>query len=453
MRKNWRNRIRHISLDFIFLPSGFRLVTFAILLTWVMMITACKNDDSSHVHDTFTCPMHPTVISDRPGSCPVCGMDLVRKAREGENVEITEDLARLLKSPAETVVASVNTIRGEYRKHPVHIKAQGVVTYDTRNIYTIPARIGGRLEKFVIKYPFQRIEKGQKVAEIYSPEMVTAQRELLYLIERDPSNEGLIQGAKERLSLLGATAAQIENIIARRKAEYTFAVYSSHQGYVLAEGQAAPSSASLAGTRSAPSSMSGGGMGDMSGAATDRPSQANSSGVASDEIPLREGDYVNAGQTLFRVVNPAMLRIELNVPGSFRESITKDAVVALDFGDGDEIPATVDFIQPFFRDGGEFLTIRVYTKNSGSFTIGQLVNARIESTPVEGLWIPKQAVLDLGSDRIVFVKGKGVFEPKTITTGVESDGLIQVNGLASSEEIAANAQYLVDSESFIRTDP
>jgi hypothetical protein len=86
--------------------------------------------------------MHPTVISDRPGTCPVCGMDLVRKARAGEAVKITEDLSKLLKSPNETVVASINTIKGQYKSVPVSVQAQGVVTYDTRNIYTIPARLG-----------------------------------------------------------------------------------------------------------------------------------------------------------------------------------------------------------------------------------------------------------------------------------------------------------------------
>src|SRR5687768_13897314 len=81
--------------------------SYLVILFVFALAAACSNKEEAHEHDTYTCPMHPTVISDRPGSCPVCGMDLVRKARAGEEIKITEDLAKLLKSPNETVVASI----------------------------------------------------------------------------------------------------------------------------------------------------------------------------------------------------------------------------------------------------------------------------------------------------------------------------------------------------------
>jgi membrane fusion protein, copper/silver efflux system len=143
MRKNWKNN-RMIYL-------------VAVLLT----LASCGQGGEHAEHaDTYTCPMHPTVISDKPGTCPVCGMSLVRKARAGEEVEITEDLAKLIKSPNETVIGSVKTIKGQYKSVPVSIEGQGVVTYDTRNTYTIPSRVGGRLEKVLLKYQFQRVSKG-----------------------------------------------------------------------------------------------------------------------------------------------------------------------------------------------------------------------------------------------------------------------------------------------------
>src|SRR5688572_3515965 len=172
MKKNWRNS----------------LLLTTMLVVILALVASCNKGDHAEHADTYTCPMHPTVISDKPGSCPVCGMDLVRKARAGEEVEITEDLSKLLKSPNETVIASIKTIKGEYKSMPVSTEAQGVVTYDTRNIYTIPTRIGGRLEKVFLKYAFQQVRKGQKVAEIYSPELLTAQRELIFLLENDSEN-------------------------------------------------------------------------------------------------------------------------------------------------------------------------------------------------------------------------------------------------------------------------
>jgi Cu(I)/Ag(I) efflux system membrane fusion protein len=167
-------------------------------------------------------------------------MDLVRKARPGEEVEITEDLARLIKSPNEVVVASIKTVKAEYKSLPATVQAQGVVTYDTRYVYNIPARIGGRLEKVYLKYAFQPVRKGQKVADIYSPELLTAQRELLYLTENDKDNEELIRSAKSKLLLLGASEKQVEEIIARKEAVYTFSIFSGYDGYVISENQRAP---------------------------------------------------------------------------------------------------------------------------------------------------------------------------------------------------------------------
>lgn len=433
MRKNWRNNI-----------------IMAGLFMLLLVVSACKNGDHAEHADTYICPMHPTVVSDRPSTCPVCGMDLVRKARPGEEVEITEDLSRLIKSPNETVVASIKTIKGEYKSMPLTIEAQGIVTYDTRNIYTIPSRIGGRLEKVLLKYPFQTVKKGQKVAEIYSPELLTAQRELLFLLENDSQNESLIRGARERLQLLGASESQINTLIQRNEPQNTVAIYSPYDGYVIAETQQTPIAPMAAPSSS--SSASGGmsdGMGSPS-ASTSIPAQATSTNLTSDLI--REGSYVTSGQTLFKVVNTSALRVELNVPSTVANSITKGSEVKLDFGDGCEQLATVDFIQPFFNEGQEFLTVRVYTKRTDKLHIGHLVKAKVAGASVEALWIPKDALLDLGVDKIVFVKDKKVLKPKKVVVGARTNDVVEIKqGLSSSDEIAVNAQYLIDSESFIKT--
>src|SRR5690349_24696040 len=137
MRTNWRNRKEGTRNE----ERGMRytlVLRTLFLVLWMLLLglTACTSDQAD-TKETYTCPMHPTVISDKPGTCPVCGMELVRKMRPGEEVEITEDLAKLIKSPNEVVVASIKTIKGEFKSMPVSIEAQGIVTYDTRNIYAI----------------------------------------------------------------------------------------------------------------------------------------------------------------------------------------------------------------------------------------------------------------------------------------------------------------------------
>jgi Cu(I)/Ag(I) efflux system membrane fusion protein len=112
----------------------------------------------------------------------------------------------------------------------------------------------------------------------------------------------------------------------------------------------------------------------------------------------------------------------------------------------------VDFVQPFFSEGQDFVKLRVYNSTVSNLHIGHLVTAEINLPPTESLWVPKVAVLDLGNEKIVFIKDRGVLKPKKVVTGIISGDQIEIrSGLASSDEIAANAQYLIDSESFIKT--
>lgn len=413
----------------------------------ILFAAACNTEETSKGDDTYTCPMHPTVISDRPGSCPVCGMDLVRKARAGEEVEITDDLSKLLESPNETVVASIRTIKGEYKSMPLSVQAQGIVTYDTRHIQTIPARVSGRLESVYMKYEFQPVSKGQKIAELYSPELITAQRELIFLLENDPDNQSMIEAARRKLGLLGMSAGQIDVIARSKVTQNTISIYSPYSGYLI-KSQQAPSAPAI----SAPTS--GGGMNDGMGASSSRSGTASATqspaGAITGSIP-REGDYVEASQTLFTIASANALRIELDVPGNYTGAIEKGSKVELELGNSSQEVATVDFVQPFFDEGQEFMKIRVYTGKTKDLHIGHLVNAKISLGSRESLWVPKEAVLDLGAQKIVFLKDRGALKAKEVSAGITAQGMIEIKaGLASSEEIAANAHYLVDSESFIK---
>ncbi len=446
MKNNWRNSNKS-TVNSPQFKVDYRLSTVVrgLLAILLLMLVACSGNKDHASHDTYTCPMHPTVISDKPGSCPVCGMDLVRKARQGEEVEITEDLAMALTSPNETIMASIKTIKAEYKQMSLSIDAQGIVTYDTRNIYTIPARIGGRLEKVFLKSAFQQVNKGQKVVEIYSPELITAQRELLYLLENDAENNELIQSSKNKITLLGASEAQVMDLIQRKDVLNTFPVYSPVSGYLVTEGAKPPTTNRASATGSAASD----GMNEMG--ASSGSSSANASQSVIENSLVREGSYVSTGQTLFKVVSPSSLRIELDLPASQAGAVKKGASIQLDFGNGEETNATVDFIQPFFTEGEEFVKLWIYTKKSEELHIGHLVKARLDMMTAESLWLPKEAVLDLGLNHIVFVKENGVFKPKRVTIGTKAEGWTEIKqGLTTSDEVASNSQYLVDSESFVK---
>ena len=420
MKRNWRNKI----------------VTIFLLLTALM--TACNSDKHAEHADTYTCPMHPTVISDKQGVCPVCGMDLVRKAREGEEVKITEDLAKLIKSPNELVASDIKTIKPSFQSMEGTVEALGIVTYDSRNLFNIPAKVGGRLDNVFLKYPFQKISKGQKIAEIYSPELITVQREFLFLLKNDPGNAELIEGSRKKLSLLGLSSMQIDQLTNGKEPSLTFSIFSPYDGYVIPEGQAAP--VLIPGSQST-----------MSGMASTGTVATPSSKQTSGDL-IRVGSYVSAGQTLFKVVNTSRLFVEMNVPASQAGAIKPDAEITLDMGNGIIENGKIDLVQPFFEKGEDFLRVHAHITRSHHANIGQLVKARIPVRSSEGLWLPKDAVVDLGVSQVVFVKDRDVFKAKKVITGMRMDAWIEIkSGLASSDVLASNAQYLVDSESFIKS--
>jgi hypothetical protein len=182
--------------------------------------------------------------------------------------------------------------------------------------------------------------------------------------------------------------------------------------------------------------------------------KASSIAVAGNQSPselIREGSYVTAGETLFSVVSKTAMWIELRLPVSQSGTVSRGDEVEVELGNGATLKSKIDFVQPFFSDGEEFVKARVYA-NDDNLRIGQLVKATITRTTKETYWLPKQAVIDLGNEKIVFVKEREMFKPKKIVTGVETGSSIEVlQGLVSSDEVAVNAQYIVDSESFIKS--
>ncbi|MBA4056332.1 MAG: RND transporter, partial [Marivirga sp.] len=163
--------------------------------------------------------------------------------------------------------------------------------------------------------------------------------------------------------------------------------------------------------------------------------------------------YLTTGQSLFKVVDDTRLWAELYFSAGEGKQIRKGDPVELHVkGLDDPISAHVDFIQPFFSEGKQFLMVRSYLNdNKNNLRVGQLVTSHISQAYPQSLWVPKLAVLDLGVQQIVFLKDKGTFAPFKVKIGLESEGWLEIKeGLTESSEIAANAQYLVDSESFIK---
>jgi len=423
---------------------------FGLLIVIAVLISSCAKNKSeeSHTHDEYTCPMHPDILREQPGNCPICGMDLVKKSPGGNGQAVSEEVKDLVKPTNTSVVASVNSVRPQQKSVEVPVGVTGVITYDTRNTYAIPVRFGGRIEKLYLKYNYQPVRKGEVIMEIYSPDLVTAQRELIFLASKHAEHSDMIDAAKQKLFLLGLTEKQVENIISKGKENYSFPVLSPYDGYIV-ESSVREDASAMGAQASSVGNRAGSGMGSGM-----QPTSATAATPVTQgsQVSIREGMYVAAGQSLFKVIDQTRLWAELNISGTHAGQIRKGDKIKLSVkGVSDTVRATVDLIQPFFSEGKQFLQVRSYLQDKkNNLRVGQLVTATITHAS-QALWVPKPAVLDLGVQQIVFLKNNETFQPYKVKTGLQTDAWIEViEGLDESSEIAENAQFLIDSESFIK---
>jgi membrane fusion protein, copper/silver efflux system len=346
------------------------------------------------------------------------------------NTEQSPDLKieSLLKPTNEFVVSSIPVTTIKKKEEQIEIEALGSVAYDTRQTGSIAARVSGRIEKLYVRYRYQKINKGQHIMDIYSPEIMTAQQNLLFLTRNDPDNTTLIQAAKEKLLLLGMTAAQLQHVIQSNQPFFTIAVYSNYSGHL----HEAANSAAM--------NTADGNMKDVS--------------LITEELSLKEGMYVQKGQTVFVLYNPNHAWAVLNIYGDNQELVKVGNTVRVvpETAPEKNFRATVDFIEPFYRKENKTLTVRIYFDNSSyKIPIGSQVSATIFGNTKDAYWLPKDAVLSLGMDKVVFQKIDGGFKAHKVTTGILHKSHIQImDGLSPADSVAANAQYLMDSESFIK---
>lgn len=385
-----------------------------------------KKEEPKASAKMYTCPMHPEVIQGKPGICPKCKMDLVEKASD-QTTKTKGELEILLKPTNKFVISQVKTTALKNETIPITVESTGRVYYDTREISVVSSKVAGRIEKLYVKYLYQPIQKGQKLMDIYSKELLTEQENYLYLLKNDPENVALVKTAKDRLLLQGITPEQIKKIEADRKIIEFVTVYSPFTGHLHDLIDSNNSS-------------------DMATMPT--PTQ--------NELAVKEGMYVKKGQGVFNIYNTNKLWVVLNIYTDKLSLVKQGQSVKL-FIDSKELKENnlkIDFIEPEIKINQNTVSARVYVSNPTSvLKIGANVKAIIDAGNMTGGFIPATALVHLGNNSVVFVKENDVFIAKTITVGIKINDMIKVAaGLSESDAIAENAQLLMDSESFIKSE-
>jgi Cu(I)/Ag(I) efflux system membrane fusion protein len=372
------------------------------------------HDHSSEDPGTWTCSMHPQIKQDKPGQCPICAMDLVpliTAQSSGDDIDpneivMTESAAKL--ADVQTMVVS----RGVPVKS-VHL--QGKVHADERNIAELTARFGGRIEKLYVNFTGQQVRKGDKLATIYSPDLVSAQRELIEAISFKESRPSFYTAARAKLKLWDLTDGQIDAIEEEGEPQLYFDVLSPISGTVMMR-----------------------------------------------HVAL--GDYLKEGSPMFQVTDLSRVWVMFDAYESDLPWISKGDHVELSVQSlpGSSFEGRVSHIDPFINPSTRVAKVRIELPNKAlklkpeMFANGVLHSKIAESS--DQLLIPKSSILWTGKRAVVYVRVPEREAPsflyREITLGPEAgDSYVVAAGLKEGETIAVNGVFKIDAASQLEGKP
>jgi len=374
----------------------------------------------------YTCSMHPFIIKDKPGTCPICGMELIKKidavpggaAQTAEQKQQADMLGHVSISPTQRVMANVATVAAKQTTLNKEINAVGIVQFDQSRQAKVTAWVAGRIDKLNVNTVGALVTKDKPVAELYSPDLLATQQEYLLAVRsRDqlknspiPSisqnGEGLVASAKQRLMLFGVKEHQIAELEKAGKPNIRLPIYTPLSGTVI-------------------------------------------------EKMVQLGQYVNTGEVLFNIADLSKVWVEIDV--------FENEVPYVRVGQRVEIRSAVEhssalngrisFVYPFHDPKTHTVKARVELANPGmSLKPDMFVNAIIRIPLVKGIVVPVTAVIDTGKRQVVWVEtSPGMFEPRDVQVGERVDDKAQIlSGLKAGDMVAVSGGYLIDSESQLK---
>lgn len=354
----------------------------------------------------WTCGMHPQIIQDHPGDCPICRMKLTPRRGDGESDATS---GRLAIDP--TIVQNMGVRTALVQDGPLRrsIKAFGVVEEAATGIRDINLRVSGWVSKLHVISEGSLVEAGSPLFDLYSPELRLAVDELIAArratASRAPGAESLFEAATRRVTLLGLDQGQIDSLSKLERAPETVTFTSPVAGSVV-------------------------------------------------DKPIVEGSSIAAGDRALRIVDHSAVWIEAKV---FEQDLpfvklSAKASAVVQSRPRNTYKGDITFIHPHVDPVTRAATVRLEVRNPGlALKPGMFATVSITSEVAErAILVPKEAVIDTGDESVVMVSlGGGKFEPRVIKTGLSGDGgvLQVVSGLAAGEAVVTSGQFLLDSES------
>ncbi|MBM4166018.1 MAG: efflux RND transporter periplasmic adaptor subunit [Ignavibacteria bacterium] len=400
---------------------------FSILI--VVISISNWNCTSSHNEETqpekiteqkrktyYTCPMHPSVRSDKPGACPVCNMSLV-EVTETENEETHSEhktLGDVSLSPSKQVLANVSTTKAERMKLTKEISAVGTINYAEPNFKQITMRFPGRLERVYLNCcTGQKVAVGDPVAEVYSPDVISAQKEFLLAFNSykevqqigiDLSDaQNLFEQAKQKLFRYGLTEEQISELEKTKEVQEIFTMYSPVEGTVT-------------------------------------------------KSEFRQQHYASIGEPIFDVVDLSSVWLYINVFENELHFVkTGQGVEATtEVYPNEKFIGKIIFISPSVDATSRTVRMRVeFSNEDEKLKLEMYINAKIKINLQEEIVVPFSSIISTGNRTVVYVqKSEKVFEPRIVTLGAKAENYVQIlSGIEEGENIVTSGGYLLDSES------
>lgn len=358
----------------------------------------------------WVAPMDPTYIRNEPGKSPM-GMDLVPVYEEAGGEKEPSSTIRI--DPVTQQNMGVRLGRVERKTLTKSIRTFGTITYDETGLYSVNTKFNGWIENLYVDFLGERVEKGQPLFDIYSPDLLTAQQEYLIAVQQQKGKSGkgtdrLLDASRTRLAYWDLTDDQIAQLERVGEIQKTITIFSPASGVVTMK-------------------------------------------------KAVKGHYVKAGEHQYEIADLSTVWVDVDIYEYELPWVRKGmpAEMELSYIPGKRYTGEVLFIYPYLDPKTRTARLRLSFSNpDGKLKPGMYANIYLQSAlPGERLVVPQEAVIDSGVRKRVFVsRGKGKFEPRDVTIGAEGNDyeFEVIDGLEEGEEIVLSGQFMFDSESRLK---
>ncbi len=378
---------------------------FILVIVTLIALASCKSKKQAVINkdEYYTCSMHPQIMQDKPGNCPICHMELIvvkRTNTAADEIMLNDEQIRLGNIQTDTIR---NGLIGD------KLVLTATLNADESKVNSINARIMGRIDRLYFKNVGDYVPKGAHLYDLYSEELNNAKQEYIAVLEKQQTLDNsiidfnrLVQSAKMKLLLWGMSEAQVNELGATKKSSPLTSFYSNASGFIT-------------------------------------------------ELPVMEGQYASEGMTIVKLADLSSLWAEAQVYASQLSAVDLNGTAIVQIPDlpGKEWKGKIEFANPEIIPDSRLNLVRVTIPNSnGLLKPGMPAYVSIKSREIKTLTLPTDAVLRDGKMNTVWIQsGKNSFKMKMVEIGLESGDRIEIkSGLQNGDIVVMRGAYLLHSE-------